>query len=161
MDKRITIKTLARGAMIAAVYTALTVYFAPISYGPLQVRISEALTVLPFLWPEAVMGLFAGCMTANFVGGLGAWDIGLGSVATLFAAWLTSKTVKPALAPLPPVLINGVVVGGYLSVLYNMPWWSTMAYVALGQIIACYLLGLPLLHLLLKIKLKDKNNFFR
>lgn len=152
MNNKIMIRMLARGAIIAGIYAVVTIYFAPISYGPLQVRISEALTVLPFLWPEAVMGLFVGCITANFLGGLGIWDISLGSLATLLAAWLTSKTTKPWLAPLPPVLINGVIVGGYLSVLYNMPWWSTMAYVAAGQVIACYLLGLPLLHLMLKNK---------
>lgn len=138
--------------MIAGIYAAVTISFAPISYGPLQVRISEALTVLPFLWPEAAMGLFVGCITANFLGGLGIWDISLGSLATLLAAWLTSKTKKPWLAPLPPVLVNSVIVGGYLALLYNMPWWSTMAYVAAGQVIACYLLGLPLLHLMLKNK---------
>ncbi len=155
VNKRITAKMLARGAMTAAIYAALTVYFTPISYGPLQVRISEALTVLPFLWPETIMGLFAGCITANFVGGLGLWDIGLGSLATLFAAWLTSRTTRPYLAPLPPVLVNGVIVGSYLSVLYSMPRWTTMAYVATGQIIACYLLGFPLLHLLLKIEKRN------
>lgn len=150
--KKITM--IARGAMIAAIYAALTVSFAPISYGPVQVRIAEALTVLPFLWPEAVMGLFAGCLTANFLGGLGIWDIGLGSTATLIAAWLTSKTTRPWLAPLPPVLINGVIVGGYLSVLYNMPWWAACIYVTVGQTAACYLLGLPLLHLMLRNKQK-------
>lgn len=146
------IKKLVRGAVIAGMYAILTMFFAPISYGPVQVRIAEALTVLPFLWPEAVMGLFAGCITANLLGGLGVWDIGLGSMATLFAAWLTSKTTNPWLAPLPPVLINGIIVGGYLSVLYNMPLWATMIYVAVGQTVACYLLGLPLLHLMLKNK---------
>jgi uncharacterized membrane protein len=150
LDNKTMIKMLARSAMVAGIYAAVTISFAPISYGPLQVRISEALTVLPFLWPEAVMGLFVGCITANSLGGLGIWDIGLGSLATLLAAWLTSKTTKPWLAPLPPVLVNGVIVGGYLSLLYNMPWWSTMAYVAAGQVVACYLLGLPLLHLMLK-----------
>ncbi|HZX46171.1 MAG TPA: QueT transporter family protein [Clostridia bacterium] len=150
MDNKTMIKLLARSAMIAGIYAAVTISFAPISYGPVQVRISEALTVLPFLWPEAVMGLFVGCIIANSLGGLGIWDIGLGSLATLLAAWLTSKTTKPWLAPLPPVLVNGVIVGGYLSLLYNMPWWSTMAYVAAGQVVACYLLGLPLLHLMLK-----------
>ncbi|MGI6704348.1 MAG: QueT transporter family protein [Clostridia bacterium] len=152
MNNRIMIKMMARGAMIAGIYAILTISFAPISYGPLQVRISEALTVLPFLWPEAVMGLFVGCITANFLGGLGIWDIALGSTATLIAAWLTSKTTKPWLAPLPPVLINSVIVGGYLSLLYNIPWWSTMTYVAVGQAVACYLLGLPLLHLMLNSK---------
>ena len=152
MHNKTMIMMLARSAMIAGIYAIVTIYFAPISYGPLQVRISEALTVLPFLWPEAVMGLFVGCITANFLGGLGIWDIVLGSLATLLAAWLTSKTTKPWLAPLPPVLVNSVIVGGYLSLLYNMPWWSTMAYVAVGQVIACYLLGFPLLHLILKNK---------
>lgn len=142
-----------RGAMIAGVYVVLAISFAPISYGPLQMRIAEALTVLPFVWPEAVGGLFVGCMLANLLGGLGIWDIVLGSLATLLAAWLTMKMPKAWLAPLPPVVINAIVVGGYLSVLYHMPLLLCMVYVAAGQAAACYLLGMILLRILLKYDL--------
>jgi len=132
--------------MIAAIYVVLTLLFAPISYGPvMQIRIAEALTVLPFLLPTAVPGLFIGCLLANIIGGLGPLDIFLGSAATLTAAYLTRKMRWAILAPLPPVLVNALVVGGYLSIIFDMPVWLTMLYVGIGQLIACYLLGYPLL----------------
>ncbi|HAA33802.1 MAG TPA: QueT transporter family protein [Firmicutes bacterium] len=142
-----------RGAMIAGIYVVLVISFAPISYGPVQIRIAEALTVLPFVWPEAVPGLFIGCLLANLLGGLGIVDTVLGSLATLLAAWLTMKMPKVWLAPLPPVAINALVVGGYLSVLYQTRLLPAMLYVAAGQTAACYVLGMILLHILIKYKL--------
>lgn len=138
-------KTIVQVGMIAAIYAALTLVFQPISYGPVQVRIAEALTVLPFFMPTAVPGLFIGCLIANIYGNFGLVDIVLGSLATLAAAAITRKMPKLWLAPLPPVICNAIVVGGYLSVLVKMPLWSTVAYVGLGELIACYGLGYPLL----------------
>ncbi|MBR0203644.1 MAG: QueT transporter family protein, partial [Synergistaceae bacterium] len=83
------INKLARGALIAALYAALTILLAPISYGPVQCRVSEAFTLLPFYLPEAVPGLFIGCIFANFIGGYGLPDMVFGSLATLIAAFLT------------------------------------------------------------------------
>lgn len=141
---------IARVGMIAALYAAITIALRPISYGPLfQVRLSEALTVLPFVSKPAIPGLFLGCLIANAYGGLGMYDIGLGSLATLFAAYLTSRTRSPLLAPLPPVMINAVIVGWYLSLISNVPVWLTVGYVALGEVVACYAVGLPLLRFLL------------
>jgi uncharacterized membrane protein len=136
---------ISRVALIAAAYAALTVALAPISYGPIQVRVSEALTVLAFVTPAAVPGLFLGCFIANLVGGLGLVDVVLGSAATLAAALLTRRMPSPLLAPLPPVLVNAVVVGGYLSVLTRLPFITTFLYVGFGQVLACYGLGYPLL----------------
>ena len=76
-------------ALIAALYTGLTFVLAPISFGPVQFRVSEALTLLPFCLPEAVPGLFIGCLISNMLGGFGIIDIVLGSAATLAAAWIT------------------------------------------------------------------------
>ena len=131
---------------------------ADICFCPHQLRSTAdshcgSLTVLPYVWPEAVGGLFIGCLLANILGGLGIWDIVLGSLATLVAALLTRKMPKIWLAPLPPVVANGLIVGGYLSVLYHMPLQLTIGYVAAGQAIACYLLGLILLHIMLKYDL--------
>ena len=81
-------KYLTHAAIIAAVYVVLTIIFAPISYGQVQVRISEALTVLPYFTPAAIPGLFIGCIIANIYGGAGIIDIIFGSLATLFAAFL-------------------------------------------------------------------------
>lgn len=136
---------IARVALIAAAYAAITLALAPISYGPIQVRVSEALTVLAFVTPAAVLGLFLGCLIANLVGGLGPVDVVLGSAATLVAAMLTRKMPSPLLAPLPPVVVNAVVVGGYLSVLSRLPFITTLLYVGFGQVLACYGLGYPLL----------------
>ncbi|MBU4228035.1 QueT transporter family protein, partial [bacterium] len=91
-----------RVAMIAAIYVVLNIIFAPISYGPIQVRIAEALVVLPFIDSSAIIGLFLGCILANVYGGLGMVDIMGGSLCTLVAAYLTYKVKNPKLAPLPP-----------------------------------------------------------
>lgn len=136
---------IAFSAVIAAVYAGLTIALAPISYNFIQFRVSEALTVLPFLFPQAVPGLFIGCLVANIYGGLGIYDIVFGSLATLLAAWLTSKMPSRFLAPLPPVLVNAVVIGFMWSYFSGMPFYLTGGYVALGQLGACYILGLPLL----------------
>lgn len=144
---------IAQVGIIAGLYAALTVALAPISYGPIQVRISEALTVLPYLTPAAIPGLFIGCLTANAYGGLGLPDIVGGSLCTLLAAILTyllSKTKKPILAPVPPIVVNALGVSFYLHLLFHLPYWVTVAYIALGEIAACFVLGYPLLLLLLK-----------
>lgn len=139
---------IARVAVIAALYAAITIILAPFSYGPVQVRVSEALTVLPFIFPESTIGLFVGCLIANFYGGYGILDIVFGSLATLTAAYLTAKMPTMFLAPLPPVLINAVVVAMILKYAVGAPLLLTMLWVGVGQVAACYFLGLPLLYLL-------------
>lgn len=143
---------LVRVAMIGAIYVILTIIFAPISYGPVQVRIAEALVVLPFIEPSAIIGLFVGCILANIYGGLGMVDIIGGSFCTLIAAYLTSKVKNPKLAPLPPVIINAFGVSIYLHLLFDLPYWITALYIGIGEVIACYILGYPLLILLIKNK---------
>ncbi|MDD2212131.1 MAG: QueT transporter family protein [Clostridia bacterium] len=145
-------KKVVRVSAIAALYAAITIVFAPLSYGVIQVRISEALTVLPFIFPESVLGLFVGCLLANIYGGLGFIDIVFGSLATLLAAYFTSKMPHALLAPLPPVLINAVVVACVLKYVLGYPFLLSMFYVGLGEFLACYFLGLPLLYLLKKYK---------
>ena len=144
-------------AMIAAVYLVLTMIFYAISFQPLQSRLAEALTVLPYFTPLAIPGLFVGCLISNILGGNGIWDIIIGSLATLLAAYLTYKLTynrprRKWLAPIPPVLVNAVVIGYMLSVLYELPLFATMLEVGIGQIIACYVLGFPLMLLF------EKNN---
>jgi uncharacterized membrane protein len=138
--------------MIAAIYVVLNIIFAPISYGPIQVRIAEALVVLPFIDASAIIGLFLGCVLANVYGGLGMVDIIGGSLCTLIAAYLTYKVKNPKLAPLPPVLINAFGVSIYLHLLFDLPYWITVLYIGIGEVIACYILGYPLLILLIKNK---------
>lgn len=146
-----------RGAVIASLYVVVVMIFRPISFGAagaVQCRVAEALTLLPFIWPEAIPGLFVGCLIANILGGLGPWDVFLGSGATLAAAvltWRCAKSGNIVMAATWPVIVNGVVVGGYLSIIAAIPWFLSMLYVAAGQAIACYALGIPLLRLLSRL----------
>ena len=152
-----TTRYLTRAAVIAALYVALT-YLAGLmnlAYGPVQFRFSEALTVLPFLFPEAIPGLFVGCVVSNLISPYGALDLVVGSAATLLAALWTAKCRSRLLAPLPPVVCNMLLVGAMIA------WYEagfgagfTVAFtynaltVGLGEAIVCYALGLPLLRVL-------------
>jgi uncharacterized membrane protein len=134
-------------AVIAAMYAALTILI-PGGSGQVQVRVAEALTVLPFFKPAAIPGLFAGCLLANIIVGVSPYDVIFGSLATLAAAFLTRKMPAKYLAPLPPVVINAVVVAFVLKISLNAPLLATMGFVAAGEIIACYGLGYPLMLLI-------------
>ena len=153
---QINTRQIARGAVTAALYAATAWALAPISFGPTQLRVSEALTVLPVLFPEAPYGLFVGCILANMAGGYGMLDIVFGSLATLLAAFATRKLAQqPFLALLPPVVINAVVIGCMLHFVAGVPFLLTAAQVGAGQIASCYGLGLPLLYGLKKTRLAE------
>lgn len=151
-------RSLTRAALIAALYLLLTLIFQPISFGAVQFRISEALMLLPVLTVDAVPGLFVGCVLANLLGG-GIWyDVVLGSLATLLAAVCVRKLRgKPVLGAAMPVLFNGLIVGPVVYLAYvrapgeainALLMLSSVATVALGELVVCYVLGLPLLKLL-------------
>jgi len=146
------IRDVAYSGVIAALYVVLTLVLAPVSYGVYQIRVSEALTVLPFVYPFAIVGLYIGCLVANIFGGNGLYDIFLGSLFTLIAGYLTYLISKIkirglaiGLAPLPPVLINAFGVAIYLTAISGMPYFYVAQMIGVGQIGACYILGLPLL----------------
>lgn len=148
-------KFLLQAAVIAATYAALTILLAPFSYGFMQIRVSEALTILPFFTPAAIPGLFIGCLVSNLLSPYGIIDVILGSGATLIAAvgsYLLRS--KPILVPLPPVVANAVIIGAMLYYVYEVPvnLFIIMAWVGLGELIACYLIGYPLLRYLKKYK---------
>ena len=141
---------IAYSALIGAAYAALSLALQPISFGPVQLRLSEALCVLPYFFPFAAPGLFTGCFIANFLGTGNILDMVFGSLATLAAAFLTSKCKSRFLAPLPPVLINAVVVGiviAYSASPANLLMTSLIygGQIFVSQAIVCYGLGLPLL----------------
>lgn len=140
-------KILARIGIFVAVYALLTVLppFNAAGYGPVQVRVSEALTVFPFLFPWAPWGLYLGCILANLGSPFIAWDLTLGAFASLAAALLTRRMPRAYLAPLPPVIVNALVVPIYVAPLSGMSYWLVALYVAAGQAVACYGLGYPLL----------------
>lgn len=153
-------KTITKIGIIAAIYATLTIVLSPISYSFVQFRVSEALTILPFIIPESVIGLFIGCLIANIFSGLGIYDIVFGSLASLIAAYLTSKMSSKWLAPLPPVIINALIIGYMWSYFGNIPFYMTALYVGIGQIGSCYGLGLPLLLWLKKSNLNKENASF-
>jgi uncharacterized membrane protein len=164
MKIKLTPIFLTRVGIIAGLYAGLTIVFHPISYGPLQVRISEALTVLPFLFPAAVPGLTLGCAIANFFGPFGLLDVAVGSSLTLIAALLTARVPRPWLAPLPPILVNAVGLSFYLPTMTavpfigGIPYLSTFLAVGIGQGVACYVLGYPLLMYLVRRRTRQDRN---
>ncbi|AKL94478.1 putative protein DUF988 [Clostridium aceticum] len=144
---------LTQAAMIAAIYVVLVEAFKPFAYGMVQVRVAEALTILPFFTPAAIPGLTIGVIVSNIIGPYGILDIILGGLATLVAAYLSYKIPKRALVPLPPVLVNAVIIGAMLYYIFlgtpdQMPLLAIMGWVGLGQLIACYGLGYPLIKIL-------------
>mgnify|MGYP001480149136 CR=1 FL=1 len=149
--------------VIASVYTVLTVAFAPISYGFVQFRVSEVMTILPFLTPLAIPGLFIGAFFANWWSLLGVVDVVFGSLASLIAAYFTYKMPSKWLAPLPPVLVNAVIIGTVwgLAAPGEVGIIAAMIYVGIGQLVICYGLGLPVLHLLLRRLGQSKDSFLR
>lgn len=161
-------------AMIAALYAVLTLAVAPIAYGNLQFRVSEALTVLPMFTPLAVPGLTLGCVLANLLGALlglnptGYIDALVGSAATLLAALCSyaaaknpNRVLRFILVPFFPVLFNTVIVGAELTVLFAgteafLPAFAGFALsVGIGELVVCYVLGVPLMLAL------EKNGLYK
>ena len=171
--KHYSVRQLTLAAVIGALYAVLTLTASVfgITYGPVQCRVSEALCVLPFFFPEAKWGLFVGCLIANLLSPYGAPDIICGSLATLLAACITAKL--PAkwkwFAPLPPVLSNALMIGallGWYSAGFGPAFPAAFAFnaltVGLGELIACYvfggvlLIGLPKIHFFRQMLPADK-----
>lgn len=142
-----------QGAVIAAVYAVVTVVAAPISYGIMQVRVSESMTVLPALTSAGLPGIFVGCIVANLLGPYGIIDVICGSLASLLGAYGTYKLKdRPFLMLLPPVIANGIIIGAMLHYAYGVKLnlFLCMSWVAAGEFLACYIIGLPLFYLLRK-----------
>ena len=140
------VQFLVQSAMIGAIYVVLTILFQPFSFGQIQVRIAEALTVLPVFTPAAIPGLFVGCLIGNILGGSILPDIIFGSLATLIGAIFTYllREQSKYLAPLPPTLANTIIVPFILYYAYgiNLPIPFMMLTVGIGEIISCGVLGM-------------------
>ncbi|MBE7092163.1 MAG: QueT transporter family protein [Clostridiales bacterium] len=154
---KITVKQLTRGAVVGALYTVLTLLLAPISFGALQFRVSEALTVLPFIMPEAVLGLTVGCFISNIISS-SIIDAIFGTLATFLAALVTLKIKKIYLAPLPAVVFNSVIVGAVVTVMtveFTLINFLMIALsIGISEFIICYAGGIPLLVFIHKISKK-------
>ena len=154
--KTLSVQFVAQAAVIAAIYVVLTLLFAPFSYGEVQVRLSEALTILPVFTPAAVPGLFVGCLLSNILGGCIVPDIIFGSLATLTGAVFTYllRNQSRFLAPLPPILANALIVPFVLRFGYQVPLPIPfmMLTVGIGEVISCGVFGMILYAALYRYK---------
>lgn len=164
--KHLTVRQLTFSALVGALYVTLC-YFGNIfglNFGVFQCRFAEALTVPPFLCPATAWGLFAGCILSNILSPYGLPDLLFGSLATLLAGLLTARCRSKWLAPLPPVLLNGLIVGALLA------WYETgftaafpgvflfnALSVGISELLVCCILGLPLLAVLTKTGIFSKQ----
>lgn len=164
MNKKnsILLLDLTQGAMIAALYVVLTFIanLAGLASGVIQVRLSEALTILPAFTAAAVPGLAVGCVLANLLTGCAIWDVVFGSLATLIGAVGTRLLRKksPVLAVLPPILSNIIIVPLVLQRVYGVEdaYWYLAMTVGAGEIISCGVLGLLLYRSLKNTKIFHK-----
>lgn len=153
--KKSKVQFLTQAAMIAAIYVVLTYLFQPFGFMDVQVRIAEALTILPFFTPAAIPGLFVGCLLGNMLGGAVLLDIVIGSLTTLVAACISYLLRKNKyLVALPPIIGNAIVVPWVLRIGYGLatPIPLMMLTVGIGEIISCGILGTMLLLALNKYK---------
>ncbi len=159
---------LVQGAFIATIYAAFTYFFEPISFSSTQFRISEALTILPALTPAAIPGLTIGCIISNLTSPYGAVDIICGSLATFLAGVCSfySRKIKfkglPVLSAAFPVIFNSVIVSAEISVLTTgrfsvSLFLMSLISVGFGELVMCFLCGLPLYSALSKTKIFEKD----
>jgi len=152
-NKKILFMT--EAAIIAAIYAVLVYAFAPISFSAIQVRIAEALTILPFFTPAAIPGVTIGCLLSNLLTGADILDVIFGTLATLLGAigsYLLRK--NKFLVPIPPIIANTIIVPWVLRYAYHLPDAIPfmMLTVGIGEVIACGILGMILLFALNKYK---------
>ena len=161
------IKFIVINGLLAGLYVVFTLPFANIAYGPIQFRLAEVLTVFPIFSATTIPGVTLGCFIANLINpnNLGPVDIIGGTFATLIAgyfSWLIGKKNKP-LGIIPPIVFNGLIVGGYLPFLLVDPG-STVTVQAIGismlsvagsEAVLLVVLGLPLIAVIAKTKIKD------
>ncbi|MGI6488814.1 MAG: QueT transporter family protein [Syntrophomonadaceae bacterium] len=141
---------IARAGLIAALYAVLCLIFTSTSFGVIQFRPAEALTVLPILFPEAIGGIFAGVIIANMFGGLGLIDIVFGSLISLVAAYLTWRFRHSFIAYLSPIILNAVFVSLYLHSFFRYPYWLSVVSIGISETAVVLLLGYPLISYLKK-----------
>lgn len=144
-----------QAALIAAIYVVLVYVFKPISFSYIQVRIAEALTILPYFTPAAIPGVSIGCLLANLLTGADILDILFGTLATLLGAigsYLVRK--QKFLVPLPPIIANSIIIPWILRYAYALPLSIPfmMLTVGIGEVISCGVLGLLLLFVLNKYR---------
>ncbi|HHT68597.1 MAG TPA: QueT transporter family protein [Limnochordia bacterium] len=137
---------LTRAGIIAGIYIILVFVFQAISFGPIQFRVAEALTLLPMVYPEAIGGIYVGVLLSNILGGQGPWDVFGGSAVSLLAAYLTYRYRGRWIGYASPILLNAFLVGLYLWYILDVPaYWPLVLSIGIGQAVVVLSLGIPLL----------------
>ena len=153
-----SISTITYGAVIAAVYIALTIALGDLAKGVIQVRVSEALCILAAFTPAAVPGLFVGCLLSNLILGCALPDIIFGSLATLIGAYgsYLLRDKNRFLIPMPTVIANTIIVPLVLRFAYGMDdaMWFMVVTVFIGEVISAEIMG-SVLYTTLKNKAKN------
>ena len=151
--KQLTTVAICRAGIIAALYVVLTMPFGPLAFGPFQIRPSEALTILPLFYWEAIPGLYVGCMLANAASEFGLFDIFLGSLASLLAAVCTyivgrlikNKIIKVIVGGFFPVILNAFIVPAvWVLAGFDFAYWYNFATMLLNEGVWVYATGIPL-----------------
>jgi len=147
---------LTKASLIAAIYIVLVVLqalpfpLANLTFGPLQLRIAEGLTLLPLVEAAAVPGLFIGCLLSNLLlasySGFGLIDIIGGSLITLIAAYLTSRAKNKLVGMLPPILLNGIIVSIWVSYFTKVPYFVTVLGITAGELMSVAIFGSMILY---------------
>ncbi|MBS4536559.1 QueT transporter family protein [Clostridium sp. D2Q-14] len=148
--KKINGRTIAKIGIVAAIYVILTVAFPLLSYGQVQFRISEVLTLLAFFNPIYVWAVTIGTFFANIASTLGPVDMVVGTLATFLAVYPMTKVKNIWVASLLPALSNGIIIGLQLNILFGLPLLPSMLYVAIGEITVVTIIGVPLMKVLNK-----------
>jgi len=157
MQNRFNTRFIARTAIIAAIYAALTLGLAPISYMAIQFRLSEILVLLAFVNPALAPGLVLGTFIANLFSPLGLIDVVFGTIATLLSIILMIRSKNMWIASIYPTIFNGIIIGLELHFVFALPLALTILQVAAGEFIVVTILGVPLVKQLLKNKaIKEK-----
>lgn len=153
-NKRILFLT--QAAMIAALYVVFTLIAAALGLSSMQVQIrfSEALTILPYFTPAAIPGVFIGCLLSNILAGGALLDIIFGSLATLIAAVGTYLLRRQKwLAPIPPIVANTLIIPFVIKAAYGIgPVWLSFITVGAGELLSAGVLGMLLLFVLEKYR---------
>ena len=164
--RRFSTRELTFAAIVAALYAVMG-YFGDtfgMTFGPVQIRFAEALTVLPFLFPSAAPGLVLGCLVTNLLSPYGIADIVFGTLATAIAAFLTTRVPRWYLAAVPPIVVNALILpprwawaetGGFGGAFWAACGFNALTFVA-GEAAVCCGLGTLLLRALPKTGLPAK-----
>ncbi|MGI6781880.1 MAG: QueT transporter family protein [Acholeplasmataceae bacterium] len=142
--KKFTLKDLTLESIIAAAYVVLSLVFKEISFGVVQFRISEILVILILFSPKHLIGVTLGCFISNFFSEIPAYDVPIGTTATLVAGLLMILFRRKAWTLIFATIINAFAVGWMLWFVLDYPFWESVGFVALGEFVVTFIFGIPI-----------------